>query len=157
MPGLTRRLRVFSRRTLWGTGMMLALAGLATVEMESASFGHGHLADEHTTYHHHIYLGQHEHSEAPHDQDHDHHHDQDHDQDHEAPAPHDGDAPHRTATLSVAPALFQPVDFSVLPVPLADSTPVVSTLVLPRVLRPEGRPVPPRAPPVSIPSPGSLS
>lgn len=155
MPGLTRRLRALSRRTLWGAGMMLALTGLATVEMESASFGHAHLADEHTTYHHHIYQGSHEHSEAPHD----HGHDQDHHhgEDHEAPDPHDGDAPRRTATLSVALALFQPVEFSVLPVPLVDSTPLVSLLVLPRVSRPEGRPVPPRAPPVALPSPGSLS
>lgn len=145
MPDLTRRLRALYRRTLWGAAMTLALAGLAVVEVESVSSGHGHLAEEHTTYHHHLYDGPHEHPDA---------HD---DHDHEAPAPHDADAPRRTATLSVAPALSQPVDFSVLPVPLVDSTPVVSTLVLPRVSRPEGRPVPPRAPPAAIPSPGSLS
>ena len=153
MPGLTRSLRARLISAFSGAGVLLGIAGLAVTGLETISFGHGH-AGEHTVHHRHFYSGPHEHPgtqpEPEHDRD-DHHHG------HEAPAaPQERHAPRRTVTFSVAPALFQPVAASVLAMPLVDSAPNVSRLVLPLVARPALLLIPPRAPPFSIAVPDSL-
>jgi hypothetical protein len=135
MPGLILRLRSRSLAPLGGAAMLLAFAALATVGLENVSFGHGHVAGEHAAHHHHFYLGSHEHPDAQPGHD------------HQAPAPEDRDAPRRTATVSAAPTLFQPVGASVLAVSLADSTPVFLALALPLVVRDVVQLTPPRAPP----------
>ena len=139
MSGLIRSLRAHSSNALW-TGVLLAVAGLVIMNLESVSFGHGHLVGGHSFHHHHPYFGAHEHP------DHDHH-------DHKAPAPHGRHSPQRTATISVFPTLFQPVVVSVLAVPLAASRPIVSVLVLPLVMQPAAHTARPRAPPASVGAP----
>jgi hypothetical protein len=124
-------------------GMLLCISGLAAVSLEHVSFGHVHLALMHAVHHHHLNLGAHEHSDAPAVPG------------SEAPAPQEREAPRKTATLSVAPALFQPVTASVLTVPAVDSSPFVLVLALPRVAHPVVPPDRPRGPPASITAPSS--
>jgi hypothetical protein len=140
MPGLTRSLRARVFNALSRAGMLLALAGLAALGLENVSSSHGHLSGGHAAFHHHLYSGPHEH-----------HHD-----DHEAPAPRDCDPPQSTATISAAPALFQPADTGALAAPLADPVPVVLASAPLQVARPAPRLSPPRAPPSSPLAPGFL-
>ncbi|MBW8877589.1 MAG: hypothetical protein JF614_21700 [Acidobacteria bacterium] len=166
MPGLSLRTRTRPFDTLWVTGALLGVVGLAAAGLEDVSFGHVHLVDGHVVHHHHFFLGPHEHPEAnrPHDLDDD--DDDDHDHHPEAPAHHhpDGSEPHhhqaplkRTATVSAAPALFQPVGRGVLAAPLAYSTPVAPGSVAPIALQFTGSPTRPRGPPSPDASPDSLS
>lgn len=176
-PNRSPRTRLFG--TLWVTGVLLGIAGLASAGLEDVSFGHVHLVNGHVVHHHHFFLGPHEHPEShpaqaddddDDDDDHDphsepaeaHHHgagEQDHDDSeetqlhhhhHEAPDPHHHHAPLRTATVSAAPALFQPVGCGVLAAPLLQSTPVVLVSALPAAARPLVLPSRPRGPPPSL-------
>lgn len=134
----------------WGA-LLLCLIGLAAMGLETVSFGHGHLTGAHASHHNHLYLGAHQHHGVPAGHDHS-SHDQGH---HEAPAPdpQDPDAPHRTATVSVIPTLFQPVVASVLTAPVTLSVSVVPAPVLPLVVRPAVLLIPPRAPPAIAAAP----
>jgi len=148
MPGLiqgspTRRSLV----AFWAIGALLGAAGLASSVVEDVSFRHVHLVDGHVVHHNHFYLGPHEHSAfhslAGPDDDHD-----DHDPHSPgAPHPHGHPAPQRTATLSTAPALFQPVAFWAPAAPEAPSAPVAPAPATSSPARPVGPPSRPRAPP----------
>jgi len=146
MPDLIRRFRARSLNALAVAAMLLAFLALAAVGLESVSFGHQHLAGGHSLYHHHVFFGSHEHP-GTHPGDHD------HDHDHEAPARHHHrDAPRRTATVSAAPALAQPIGVSLLAAPLEKLSPALQAVALPLVARPVARLTPPRAPPTLSPS-----
>lgn len=133
-----------STRALWLAAMLLSLAGLAAVGLETVSFGHSHRAGSRAPHHSHLYLGAHGHPHAQPDTDNDHH-------EVPAPDPQERDAPQETATISVVLMLFQPVFVSVVIEPLTNSSPVVLALALPRVVRPAVLLIPPRAPPASTP------
>lgn len=146
MQGLLSGLRARSFQTL--AAMLLGIAGLAAVGLESVSFGHVHDGGC-AVHHHHFYVGSHEHADdrepgpAP---DHDRHPGDD-PHDDEAPAPQDRHTSRRTVTVSAAPALFQPAAVAVLAPPPVDLAPVALALVPPRVARRGSRPASPRAPP----------
>jgi len=127
---------VSSFLALGWVGMLLGLAGLAAAGWEWVSCGHEHLAGGHAFYHHHLFFGAHEH---PHTADHPHKA--------PVPVPHRGKPLHNPATVTLAPALFQPTGVGVLLVPLAVTVSVVSTCVLPGVARPVIQPARPRGPP----------
>lgn len=131
------RTRVFTASSR--AAMLLALAGLAALGLENVSSLHGHLSGGHAAFHHHLYSGPHE------------HHDE-----HEAPAPRDCDPPQSTATISAAPALFQPASAGVLAAPLSDPVPVVPASAPRQAARPAPRLSPPRAPPSSPAAPDFL-
>lgn len=139
MSRLMRSLRARLFAVFSTAGTLLGLAGLAAVGVESVSFGHAHLrahlAAVHAFHHHHLYFGSHEHSGA------------EPGSGREEPAPQDPTAPRTTATVSVAPALFQPAGAGVLAAPLLDSTPLVLVLALPWAVRPAIQPARPRGPP----------
>jgi hypothetical protein len=141
MPGSIRSLRARSLGPLGGAAMLLAFLALAATGFESISFGHQHLADGQALLHHHFYSGPHEHSCAEPDSD------SDHDHDHGQEAPHHHGTPHKTATVAAAPALAQPVAFSV-PAP---SRPEIAPARPAEAPAPPARSIvrllPPRAPP----------
>jgi hypothetical protein len=152
MAGLNRSVRGRPCDGLWAAGILLAVAGLTASGLEDAFSGHVHLMDGSAVHHYHFYLGEHEHHET------DPAHDPDDDHDHhpEAPAPHHH-APLRTATVSAAPALFQPVSCRVLPAPVAPSALVTAPIALRGTARPVGPPARPRAPPAAVASPDFLT
>lgn len=162
MPSLIRNLRARSFDAFCWAAMLLAIAGMASVALENVSFGHQHLAGGHALHHHHVYLGSHEHPDGHEQgQDHGHHHEapaphHHDDHDHEAPVPQDDPASQGTATVSAAPALFQPVPAGVPAVPLVVSAPLEPALALPPAARPVLQTAPPRGPPLSAAAPGSL-
>jgi hypothetical protein len=134
------------RTALARAATLLALLALAAAGLESVSFGHQHVAGQHHLYHHHVFFGSHEHCGAP--SDHDHH--PDHDHDHGTPAPHHRDTQRRTATVSAAPALAQPVGICSLAVSLVErSLAGPAAAPAPRA-QPARRLAPPRAPPSSL-------
>lgn len=142
--------------TLWVAGALLAAAGLASSVVEDVSFGHVHLVDGHVVHHYHFYLGPHEHPDshslAEADDDHDGDHDLDHHHDHDhrhpgAPHSHGHPMPQRTATVSAAPALFQPVAFWAPAAPEALAVPVATAPAASSPARPLSPPSRPRAPP----------
>lgn len=155
MPGLIRNLRARSFDAFCWVAMPLAVAGLASVGLETVSFGHEHLDGGHALHHRHFFLGPHEHPHDDHESDRDHDdHDHDSDHDHGAPDPQDRPAHQRTATVSAAPALFQPVPVCMLAVAPADSTLLVLPPAPPSPARFVLQPSPPRGPPLSIAVPG---
>ena len=145
MLGLSRSFRARFFATCTMAGMVLGMAGIAAVGVENVSFGHGHLAGEHSVHHRHLYFGPHEHDADP-----------DHDHDHEVPAREDRTAQRRTSTASIAPTLFQPASSSGLEIHLADAAPLVPALERPLIAQAVVRLAPPRAPPPLLAAPGSL-
>jgi len=145
MPRLIRNLRARSFAAVCWLAMLLAVVGMASIALENVSFGHDHLDGGHALHHHHAYLGAHEH---PHDD-----HGEDHDHDHGVPAPEDGPAQQRTATVSTAPALFQPAPVHVLAAGPADSGLLVPILAPRPAARFVLRSTPPRGPPLSSAGP----
>ena len=133
MPGVTRSLRM-------GT-LLVALAGLVAAGLESVSFSHEHLADGLAHRHHHVFFGPHEHPEPEPD-----HHDD------EAPASR---KPQKSATVSLALSLLQPVAVRVLAAPPPRLVLVAAAPALRRVVQPAARPASPRGPPSSLALPTS--
>lgn len=155
MPGLIRNFRARSFAPFCWVAMLLVVAGLASVGLESVSFGHEHLADGHAHHHHHVYVGSHEHPgdlDHGHEDDHGHEHGRDHGHPHgqEREAPPEPPGQPGTATVSVTPALFQPLPVSVLAAGPADATLLVQPVAPPPAARFVLQPAPPRGPPLSI-------
>ena len=100
-------------------GLLLGLAGLAVVGLESSSFGHDHLkGGQAAHHHHHFFSGAHEHGPAA-----------GHDpaDDHEAPAePHQDHGPERTVTFATAAWPVLPAAVQTLLPPLTRTLPALS-------------------------------
>lgn len=124
--------------------MLLAVLALGTAGLESVSFSHQHLAGGDSLYHHHVFLGSHEHPSPTHP-DHD-----DHDPDRGTPAPHHRDAQRRSATVSTALALAQPIGIAVLAAPGAKLVLARPAVAPAPVAQPLSRLTSPRAPPASL-------
>lgn len=176
MRNLKPSTRTHTFNTLWVIGVLLGLAGLTSAGLEDVSFGHVHLVNGHVVHHHHFFLGPHEHPDAdsplepddddddddhdPHSEaaEHHHHAEEAEPHHHEAPEdPHHHHVPLRTATVSAAPALFQPAGRGVLAAPLVHSAQVVPASALPAAARPAASPSRPRGPPSFSTSLDSIS
>lgn len=151
MPGLIRNLRARSFAAFGWLAMLLAVAGMASVVLESASFGHEHLDGGHALHHHHVFLGSHGHAGEGHDDDHgrEHGHQHGHPGD-EREAPSERSGRPGTATVSAAPALFQPIAVCVVAAGPAESSLLEPLLAPPPVARFVFQLTPPRGPPLSI-------
>ncbi len=117
--------------------MLLGLTGLMSVGLERVSCGHEHLVGGHSFYHHHFFFAAHGHPHLAHHP-------------HRMPAPHGAKAPHKPATITPAPALFQPAGPGLLLTPLRVSAPVVPARVQPGVVQSAIQPARPRGPPASM-------
>lgn len=144
MPGLNRSLRTHSLSAL--AGMLLGLAGLATVGVESVTSGHGHLGHGRAFRHHHLFSGAHEHPG---------HHD-DPEEAPAGPASEKRGTPRKSATVAAAPALLQPAGVALPPAPREIAALLGLVLALLPVLQPALRLAGPRAPPLSAAVPDSL-
>jgi hypothetical protein len=118
MSGLIRQLRLSPGKALWGAGMLMCLVGLTAMHLESAFCGHDHIVGGHVYHHRHLYFGAHEHPGAQHDPG------------HGTPARGPRETPRPTASVSLVPALIQPLRVRVLAAPSVESISVASVLRL---------------------------
>jgi hypothetical protein len=142
MFGLITRSRRTCRAFVWPV-ILLCLGGLAAVGLEWVSCGHEHLVGGHSFYHHHLFFAAHEHPGAA-----------DHPHRTPGPHPHHPKAPGKSATVSPAPALFQPATSGVLLAPLVVVFFAGPARVLPGLVQTAIQPARPRGPPVEKGYPG---